>query len=262
MDEVIFEEFKGTGNMELVLDRKIADRRIFPAIDINKSGTRKEELLLTQEEINRVFLLRNFLGDMPPDESIVFLLKQLIAIEEQQGILRADGAGRLTPSSYRANRPSAISSNRDVRFPIPDSRFPMRFLAIDYGDRRIGLAVSDPTGTIASPAGFIERRRGKRPPIAEMIRRARSARGRRATWSDCRWTGMATTRRARRKSVTLPPSSRNGPACPCVSWTSGTPPPSALRTVRELGGSTRGRKGDVDALAATVLLQHALSLPR
>jgi transcription termination factor Rho len=77
MDEVIFEEFKGTGNMELVLDRKIADRRIFPAIDINKSGTRKEELLLTQEEINRVFLLRNFLGDMPPDESITFLLKQL-----------------------------------------------------------------------------------------------------------------------------------------------------------------------------------------
>ena len=77
MDEVIFEEFKGTGNMELVLDRKIADRRIFPAIDINKSGTRKEELLLTQEEINRVYLLRSFLGDMPPDESIVFLLKQL-----------------------------------------------------------------------------------------------------------------------------------------------------------------------------------------
>ena len=78
MDEVIFEEFKGTGNMELVLDREIADRRIFPAIDINKSGTRKEELLLTQEEINRVFLLRSFLGDMPPDESIVFLLKQLM----------------------------------------------------------------------------------------------------------------------------------------------------------------------------------------
>jgi len=55
--------------------------------------------------------------------------------------------------------------------PIPDSLFPTRLLAIDYGDRRVGLAVSDPTGTIASPAGFIERRRGKRPPIAEMIRR-------------------------------------------------------------------------------------------
>src|SRR5207253_10478355 len=65
MDEVIFEEFKGTGNMELILDRKIADRRVFPAIDINRSGTRKEELLLNQEELNRVYLLRNFLADMP-----------------------------------------------------------------------------------------------------------------------------------------------------------------------------------------------------
>src|SRR5688500_9682898 len=77
MDEVIFEEFKGTGNMELVLSRKIADRRIFPAIDINKSGTRKEELLLTEEERNRVYLLRNFLGDMPEVEAIEFLLKQM-----------------------------------------------------------------------------------------------------------------------------------------------------------------------------------------
>ena len=77
MDEVIFEEFKGTGNMELVLSRKVADRRIFPAIDINKSGTRKEELLLTDEERNRVFLLRNFLGDMPEIEAIEFLLKQM-----------------------------------------------------------------------------------------------------------------------------------------------------------------------------------------
>ncbi len=77
MDEVIFEEFKGTGNMELVLDRKIADRRVFPAIDINRSGTRKEELLLDQEEINRVYLLRNFLGDMSSPEAIEFLLKQM-----------------------------------------------------------------------------------------------------------------------------------------------------------------------------------------
>jgi transcription termination factor Rho len=77
MDEVIFEEFKGTGNMELVLDRKIADRRVFPAIDINKSGTRKEELLFTQEELNRVYLLRNFLSDMPEVEAMDFLLKQM-----------------------------------------------------------------------------------------------------------------------------------------------------------------------------------------
>ena len=77
MDEVIFEEFKGTGNMELVLDRKIADRRVFPAIDIGRSGTRKEELLLDQAEINRVYLLRKFLGDMPEAEAIEFLLQRM-----------------------------------------------------------------------------------------------------------------------------------------------------------------------------------------
>ena len=77
MDEVIFEEFKGTGNMELILDRKIADRRVFPAIDINRSGTRREELLLNQEELNRVYLLRNFLADMPETDAIEFLLKQM-----------------------------------------------------------------------------------------------------------------------------------------------------------------------------------------
>ncbi|MEP6691591.1 MAG: transcription termination factor Rho [Gemmatimonadaceae bacterium] len=77
MDEVIFEEFKGTGNMELVLDRKIADRRIFPAIDIGRSGTRKEELLLDQAELNRVYLLRNFLSDMPEVEAIEFLIQRM-----------------------------------------------------------------------------------------------------------------------------------------------------------------------------------------
>ena len=77
MDEVIFEEFKGTGNMEVVLDRKIADRRVFPAIDIQRSGTRKEELLLGKEELNRVYLLRNFLGDMPSSEQIEFLLQRM-----------------------------------------------------------------------------------------------------------------------------------------------------------------------------------------
>ena len=77
MDEVIFEEFKGTGNMELVLSRHIAERRVYPAIDIGKSGTRKEELLFSQEELNRVYLLRNFLADMPEAEAMEFLLKQM-----------------------------------------------------------------------------------------------------------------------------------------------------------------------------------------
>ena len=76
-DEMIFEEFKGTGNMELVLAREIAEKRIFPAIDINRSGTRREELLFTSEELNRVTLLRTFLSDMPEADAIEFLLKQM-----------------------------------------------------------------------------------------------------------------------------------------------------------------------------------------
>ena len=77
MDEVIFEEFKGTGNMELVLDRGIAERRVYPAIDINKSGTRKEELLLETPEMNRVTLLRGFLADMPEHEAMEFLVNRM-----------------------------------------------------------------------------------------------------------------------------------------------------------------------------------------
>jgi transcription termination factor Rho len=77
MDEVIFEEFKGTGNMELVLDREIANRRVFPAIDMLRSGTRKEELLLSEKEKNRIFLIRHFLGDMAPEDAIAFLLKRM-----------------------------------------------------------------------------------------------------------------------------------------------------------------------------------------
>jgi len=87
MDEVIFEEFKGTGNMELVLDRHIADKRIFPAIDINRSGTRKEELLLSETELNRVYLLRNFLSDMPSAEAIEFLMDRMKRTETNQEFL-------------------------------------------------------------------------------------------------------------------------------------------------------------------------------
>ena len=77
MDEVIFEEFKGTGNMELVLDRKISERRIWPAIDVQTSATRKEELLLPPDELNRMYLLRKFLADMPPVEAIEFLIERM-----------------------------------------------------------------------------------------------------------------------------------------------------------------------------------------
>ncbi len=93
MDEVIFEEFKGTGNMELVLDRSIADRRIFPAIDLNRSGTRKEELLLSETELNRVYLLRNFLADMPPAEAIEFLLSRMAKTKSNAEFLDAMARG-------------------------------------------------------------------------------------------------------------------------------------------------------------------------
>ncbi len=77
MDEVIFEEFKGTGNMEIYLDRRLADKRIFPAIDIQKSGTRKEELLMSEDELNRVWLLRKILNPMNPTEAMEFLLDKI-----------------------------------------------------------------------------------------------------------------------------------------------------------------------------------------
>ncbi|HUF76380.1 MAG TPA: transcription termination factor Rho, partial [Longimicrobiales bacterium] len=89
MDEVIFEEFKGTGNMELLLDREIADRRIFPAIELNRSSTRKEELLLSDTELNRVYLLRNFLADMPPAEAIEFLLGRMAKTRNNREFLEA-----------------------------------------------------------------------------------------------------------------------------------------------------------------------------
>jgi transcription termination factor Rho len=77
MDDVIFEEFKGTGNMEIHLDRKLVDKRVFPAIDINKSGTRKEELLLPKEELNRVWVLRRVLNPLSPVETMELLLDKL-----------------------------------------------------------------------------------------------------------------------------------------------------------------------------------------
>jgi len=77
MDEVIFEEFKGTGNMEIVLNRDLSDRRIFPAMDVNKSGTRKEELLLKEDELNKVWIIRKIISDLDPVEAMEFLLDKM-----------------------------------------------------------------------------------------------------------------------------------------------------------------------------------------
>jgi transcription termination factor Rho len=77
MDEVIFEEFKGTGNSEIVLDRKVADKRMFPAIDIARSGTRKEELLVKPDELKKIFVLRRILNPMGTMDAIEFLIDKL-----------------------------------------------------------------------------------------------------------------------------------------------------------------------------------------
>jgi len=77
MDDVIFEEFKGTGNMELHLDRKLADKRIFPAIEMNLSGTRKEELLVEREDLNKMWILRKVLSPLSTVESMEFLLDKI-----------------------------------------------------------------------------------------------------------------------------------------------------------------------------------------
>jgi transcription termination factor Rho len=77
MDEVIFEEFKGTGNSEIVLDRKVADKRVFPAIDIARSGTRKEELLVAPDQLKKMYVLRRILSPMGTQDAIEFLLDKL-----------------------------------------------------------------------------------------------------------------------------------------------------------------------------------------
>lgn len=88
MDEVIFEEFKGTGNMEIVLDRTLSDKRIFPAININRSGTRKEEMLLEPDELNRVWILRKFLSDLDASESMELLLEKMRGTKTNKEFLK------------------------------------------------------------------------------------------------------------------------------------------------------------------------------
>lgn len=137
--------------------------------------------------------------------------------------------------------------------------YPGRILAVDYGERRVGLAVSDPSRTIATPAGFILRRAGKRPPIAEIVRRAQAAEATAFVVGlplDDR--GDDTARSIETKQIAAELEKRTGLPVTLVDERYTTA--AALRAVKEMGGTTRGRKGDIDSLAATILLQHALRL--
>ena len=93
MDDVIFEEFKGTGNSEIVLDRKLSDKRIFPSIDINRSGTRKEELLLSKEELNRVWILRKVLSALSSVEAMELLMERLSKTKTNKEFLESMSSG-------------------------------------------------------------------------------------------------------------------------------------------------------------------------
>ena len=135
-----------------------------------------------------------------------------------------------------------------------------RFLAVDYGRKRIGLAISDPLGMIASPAGFIVRREGKRPPITKILARAQELEARGfvvglpldGEGNETEWTAEV-------RSLGAEIAKRTGMPVRFLDERFTTA--VALRTMKELGESTRGRKGDVDSLAATVLLQNALNVP-
>ena len=132
-----------------------------------------------------------------------------------------------------------------------------RLLGIDYGERRIGLAISDPTGTIASPAGTITRRTGKRPPIAEIVRRAESLEARGFVIGlPLDGNGEETQRCVEARAVGAELEKRTGLPVELIDERYSTA--TALRAIREMGGSSRDRKEDVDALAAAVILQHAL----
>ncbi|MEP6731740.1 MAG: Holliday junction resolvase RuvX [bacterium] len=134
-----------------------------------------------------------------------------------------------------------------------------RWMAIDWGERRIGLAISDPTGTIASPAGVIERRKGKRAPIAELVRRSTALEALGVVMGlplDGEGDETPRSLECRRVAAELARRTNLPVALLDERFTTAV----ALRAVRDMGGSTRDRKGDVDALAATVLLQQALRM--
>ena len=134
-----------------------------------------------------------------------------------------------------------------------------RYLAVDYGRKRIGLAISDPLGMIATPAGFIERRAAKRPPITKILARARELEARGFVFGlPLDGEGHETDWTAEIRAVGVEIAKRTG--LPVRFLDERFTTAAALRTVKEMGESTRGRKGDVDALAATILLQQALNV--
>ena len=134
-----------------------------------------------------------------------------------------------------------------------------RWMAIEWGERRIGLALSDPAGIIASPAGVIERRAGKRPPVAELVRRAETLEARAIVMGlPLDGDGEDTPRSIECRAIASELLRRTGLPVALVDERYTTA--AAIRGVRERGGTRRDRQSDIDALAASVLLQHAMRM--
>jgi putative Holliday junction resolvase len=134
-----------------------------------------------------------------------------------------------------------------------------RWMAIDWGERRIGLAISDPAGIIASPAGVIERRAGKRPPVAELVRRATALEATAIVMGlPLDGEGEETPRSIECRAIAAELGRRTSLPVALVDERFTTA--AAIRGVREAGGNRRDRQADIDALAASVLLQHAMRI--
>jgi len=114
MDEVIFEEFKGTGNMEVILDRKLSDRRLFPAINIKKSGTRKEELLLSEEHLQKMWVLRRVINPMEDQEIIELMIDRMKKSKNNEAFLKSMNSRRSRMHRKASGRPAAQSRRRNA----------------------------------------------------------------------------------------------------------------------------------------------------
>ncbi len=120
IDEIIFEEFKGTGNNEIILDRRLADKRLFPAINIKKSGTRREDLLLPSDEAARIWLMRNAVNDMDDQEMTPFLIDKIRKTKDNESFLRSINAPVFAQIRRHTRNQEQIERNLSTAYSQPE----------------------------------------------------------------------------------------------------------------------------------------------
>ena len=163
MDDVIFEEFKGTGNMEIHLERKLVDKRVFPAIDINKSGTRKEELLLPKDELNRIWILRKVLNPLSPVETMELLLDKLGEDPQQRRVSRGDE--RLVGLAWADLPACPIRQNQNRAGQEACPTFCFKNLCFAFPRRHLHIAVTTTSRKQPSTSSFSPSRKSAGRPL-------------------------------------------------------------------------------------------------